>query len=83
MISSIIAFIYILGSYFTGSAVSGWSSTMASIWFLGGLQLFAIGIIGEYVGKTYMEVKERPRYNIEKFLRHDISEDSNDKDVSK
>lgn len=83
MICSIIAFIYILISYFIGSAVSGWSSIMASIWFLGGLQLFAIGIIGEYVGKTYIEVKERPRYNIEKFLRHDNSSDDEIKKFDK
>lgn len=81
MICSVIAFIYILVSYFVGSAVSGWSSTMASIWFLGGLQLFAIGIIGEYIGKTYMEVKERPRYNIEKFLHHDVSKENDDKNI--
>lgn len=70
---TVLAFIYILVSFFTGRTVSGWSSIMASIWFLGGLQLVAIGIVGEYVGKTYLEVKQRPRFNIETFLRHDIS----------
>ncbi len=39
-----------------------------SIWFLGGLQLLAIGLVGQYIGKIYIEVKQRPRYNIEKIV---------------
>ena len=46
----------------------GWSSIMLSIWFIGGVQLLAIGLIGEYIGKVYVEVKERPRYNVEKVI---------------
>ncbi len=56
--------IYVLIAYFHGTAVSGWSSIMLSIWFLGSLILMAIGIVGEYVGKIFIEVKHRPRYNI-------------------
>ena len=41
---------------------------MLSIWFIGGVQLLAIGLIGEYIGKVYVEVKERPRYNVEKVI---------------
>lgn len=67
---TVIAFIYTLISYFLGHTVPGWSSLMISIWFLGGVQLFSIGIVGQYVGKTYIESKERPRYNIEEFLDH-------------
>ena len=67
---SVIAFIYTLISYFLGHTVPGWSSLMISIWFLGGVQLFSLGIVGQYVGKTYIESKERPRYNIEEFLDH-------------
>lgn len=74
MLCSLIAYVYILASYFSGRTVSGWSSIMVSIWFLGGLQLLAIGIIGEYIGKTYLEVKERPRFNVEEFLSHDQDE---------
>ncbi len=62
---SIIGFIYALVSFFMGSAVSGWASTICSIWFLGGLQMLCIGIVGTYVGKIYSEVKHRPRYRIE------------------
>lgn len=65
---SILAAVYALLSYFTGSVVPGWTSLILSVWFLGGLQLLAIGMVGQYIGKIYMEVKQRPRYNIEKVL---------------
>ena len=67
-IISIIMVIYSLISFFTGAAVSGWASTLCSIWALGGLQLLAIGIIGEYIGKIYMETKRRPRFIVEEYL---------------
>ena len=69
---SVLAAVYALVSYFTGHVVQGWTSLILSIWFLGGVQLFAIGLVGQYIGKIYMEVKGRPRYNIEKVL---LSED--------
>lgn len=65
---SIAAFIYALVSYFLGIVEPGWTSLIVSIWFLGGVQLISIGLIGEYIGKIYLEVKRRPRYNIETFL---------------
>lgn len=65
---SILAAVYALVSYFTGHVVPGWTSLILSIWFLGGLQLLSIGLVGQYIGKIYMEVKGRPRYNIEKVL---------------
>ncbi|MCR5418099.1 MAG: glycosyltransferase family 2 protein [Lachnospiraceae bacterium] len=65
---SILAAIYALISYGTGHVVAGWTSLILSIWFLGGLQLFAIGLVGQYIGKIYLEVKHRPRYQIEKKL---------------
>lgn len=64
----IVAAIYALISYCTGRVVAGWTSLILSIWFLGGLQLLAIGLVGQYIGKIYIEVKHRPRYNIEKVL---------------
>lgn len=57
--------IYVLCVFFSGKAVSGWSSLMLSIWFVGGCLLVGLGIVGEYIGKIYIEVKDRPRYNIE------------------
>lgn len=71
IVVSIIAMIYGLVGYFSGNSVNGWSSLFCSIWFIGGVQLLAIGIIGQYVGKTYIEVKERPRYNVDSFIRND------------
>jgi len=71
IICSILASIYALISYFTGNVEPGWTSLILSIWFLGGLQLLAIGMVGLYIGKIYMEVKQRPRYNIEKVLKND------------
>ena len=56
---------YTLVSHFTHNTVSGWSSLMISIWFLGGLNLVALGIVGEYIGKIYGEVKNRPRFIVE------------------
>ena len=71
IICSLLASIYALISYFTGNVEPGWTSLILSIWFLGGLQLLAIGMVGLYIGKIYMEVKQRPRYNIEKVLKND------------
>lgn len=68
IICSLLAAVYALISYFTGHVVPGWTSLILSIWFLGGLQLLAIGLVGQYIGKIYIEVKHRPRYNIEKVL---------------
>ena len=60
--------IYSLIRYLTGNTVSGWTFLSISIWFIGGLQMISIGIIGEYIGKMYNETKKRPRYIIEKNL---------------
>ncbi len=65
---SVLAAIYALISYGTGHVVPGWTSLMLSIWFLGGIQLLAIGLIGQYIGKVYIEVKHRPRYTIATLL---------------
>lgn len=69
VIISLISFfvlIYAIATKITGQAVSGWTFTICSIWLLGGIQIAALGIIGEYIGKTYSETKHRPRYIIEK-----------------
>ena len=65
---SFIMLIYSLVSYFAGTTITGWTSTIVSIWAIGGLQLFAIGIVGEYIGKVYLETKARPKYFIEEYL---------------
>lgn len=68
IICSILAAVYALISYASGRVVPGWTSLMLSIWFIGGVQLLSIGLIGQYIGKIYIEVKHRPRYHIEKLL---------------
>ena len=65
---SIIAMGYCIFNYTIGNTVSGWTSLIMSIWLLGGLQLIAVGVIGEYIGKVYLETKERPKFIIEEFL---------------
>ncbi len=75
---SVIMLIYALYSYFSGHVVAGWTSLIVSVWFLGGLQLLAIGMVGLYIGKIYMEVKGRPRYNIEKILSDESGSSARD-----
>lgn len=68
---SLIMFIWAVVVKITGLSVQGWSSTLCSIWFIGGVQILCLGIIGEYVGKIYAEVKHRPRYIIAEFLHEE------------
>ncbi|WP_379970345.1 glycosyltransferase family 2 protein [Ectobacillus sp. sgz5001026] len=62
---SILMGIYALVQRLVGDVVSGWSSIILSIWFIGGVQLLAMGVIGEYIGKIFKETKRRPRFTIE------------------
>lgn len=68
-VCSIAMLIYSLVQHFLGNTSIGWTSLIVSIWAIGGLQLLAIGVIGEYIGKIYLETKARPKYIIEKELR--------------
>ncbi len=65
---SIIMMVYVFVSYFTGRVVPGWSSVAVSVWAIGGVLLLSMGVIGEYIGKIYLETKKRPRYLIEQYL---------------
>lgn len=65
---SLCMLLYTLISWITGKTVIGWTSTLASIWMIGGIQLLSLGIIGEYIGKIYNETKQRPRFVIERYL---------------
>ena len=60
--------VYILWSFFMGRTVSGWTSIMLSMWFIGAMILLSIGVIGKYIGNIFAEVKHRPRYSVETFL---------------
>ena len=66
---SVIALLYLLVGSLLGATQPGWPSLIVSIWALGGLQLLAIGVVGEYIGKIYLETKGRPRFIIEDFLK--------------
>jgi polyisoprenyl-phosphate glycosyltransferase len=65
---SLLMLLYTLVSWIVGKAVSGWASTLASIWMIGGIQLLSLGVIGEYIGKIYSETKRRPRFIIDRYL---------------
>ena len=67
-VMSLFMLLYTLISWITGQTVTGWTSTLASIWMIGGIQLLSLGIIGEYIGKIYNETKRRPRFIIERYL---------------
>lgn len=65
---SIVVFIYSLVRYFTGHTIQGWTTTVLSVWAIGGLIMISLGVIGEYIGKIYLETKNRPRFIIESYI---------------
>ena len=65
---SIAVFIYSLVRYFTGHTIQGWTTTVLSVWAIGGLIMISLGVIGEYIGKIYLETKNRPRFIIESYI---------------
>ncbi len=67
-ISSLVALLYFLIIWLAGKTIQGWTTVVASIWMIGGIQLLCLGVIGEYIGKIYIETKERPKYIIDKFI---------------
>lgn len=75
MAVSIIVAIYSLVQYFMGSTTQGWTSIVLSIWGVGGLLLFSLGVVGEYIGKIYLETKERPRFLIREYLNRNHDND--------
>lgn len=74
---SVVLIFYVLISFFTGNTVPGWSSNLISVCLIGGIQLISLGVIGEYVGKIYLETKHRPRYIIGD-RTYNIDEDKKD-----
>lgn len=63
--------IYSLIRHFMGATIVGWTTLMVSVWAVGGLILLSLGVVGEYIGKIYLETKARPRFIIEQFLHED------------
>lgn len=70
VISFILAIYYLIG-YFRGGTITGWATIVVSLWGIGGLLLFSIGIIGIYIGKIYLETKNRPRFFIERYIENE------------
>jgi glycosyltransferase involved in cell wall biosynthesis len=71
---SVIMIIYNIVRWAAGATVPGWASLSCSVWLMGGLILLAIGVVGEYIGKIYMESKERPRFIIREVLEENHEE---------
>ena len=65
---SIAMLIYSVVRWATGETIIGWASVICSVWAIGGLILLSLGVVGEYIGKIYLETKARPRFIIEEFL---------------
>ncbi len=74
-LASIAMLIYSVVRYFQGQTEAGWASLIVSLWAIGGLILLAIGVIGDYIGKIYLETKERPRYLIQEILMQQEPDD--------
>ena len=70
LLISILMAVYVLVSYIEHLAVPGWASLMLSLWFIGSILLLSLGVVGQYIGKIYIEVKDRPRYHIAQHLQH-------------
>ncbi|MBR2155071.1 MAG: glycosyltransferase family 2 protein [Bacteroidaceae bacterium] len=68
MCFSLLMLVYVLVSWISGHVVPGWSSIMLSVWFIGSALILSIGVVGEYIGKIYIEVKQRPLYTVEEVL---------------
>ena len=71
---SIVILIYSFIRHFMGETIVGWTTLMGSLWAIGGLILLALGIVGEYIGKIYMETKGRPTYIVESFVDQETEE---------
>ncbi|MCC0630254.1 glycosyltransferase family 2 protein [Clostridioides sp. ES-S-0108-01] len=69
-LASLIILVYLLVQYFLKKHVDMWIIIVFSIWAIGGFQVFCIGLVGEYIGKIYMETKNRPRFIIDKFINN-------------
>ena len=76
---SLAMLLYAFGAWVTGRTVTGWTSTLASIWAIGGIQLLSLGVIGEYIGKIYHETKRRPRFIIDRYLNRENANPTVDK----
>ena len=70
LVLSFCMIIYSVIRKYMGQTVPGWTFLNCSLWFLGGIQMLSLGVVGEYIGKIYSEVKARPRYIVSEYLKH-------------
>lgn len=75
---SIIMLIIFIVQFFMGMTVPGWASVIVSLWAIGGLLMLAVGVVGEYIGKIYLETKARPRFLIAEFLEDESDKEEQD-----
>ena len=68
--TSLLFLLYFIALWLFGKTVDGWATIVVSIWMLGGVQLLCLGVIGEYIGKIYIETKKRPKFIIDKFIKN-------------
>lgn len=68
--TSLLFLLYFIVLWLLGKTVAGWATIVVSIWMLGGVQLLCLGVIGEYIGKIYIETKKRPKFIIDKFIKN-------------
>lgn len=80
MVVALVMLVYVLVRYFQGETLRGWASTILSIWFCSGVVLLSLGVIGEYIGKIYTEVKHRPRYIVERSIYREKEEKNKEND---
>jgi glycosyltransferase involved in cell wall biosynthesis len=71
---AVVTTVYVVLMKLTGNAVLGWPSIVLSIFFMGGVQMLSLGIIGEYIGKIYLETKKRPRFHVESLIQNNRSD---------
>ena len=71
---SLIILVYSFVRHFMGATIVGWTTLMVSVWAIGGLILLSLGVVGEYIGKIYLETKARPRFLIDEFLNEEDEE---------
>lgn len=74
-LSSLIPLMYSVLQWFRGNTVQGWTTLIVSIWAIGGIQILCIGIVGEYIGKIYLETKHRPKFVIDQFIHNGQSKE--------
>lgn len=71
-LSSLIPLIYSLLQWFHGNTVQGWTTIVLSIWVIGSIQILCVGVVGEYIGKIYLETKQRPKFIVDQFIHNRI-----------